>query len=118
MENNYYRWCVAIAIAIAFIVFGVVRLSGRTDEPANVLNGGSGIVQTSTSNVVAGHVTLDSASSSQQIVQSATGDYSFALPSTWYLERNDTSGVTIYPDYDPAGSAQPDCKIEIYRDAR
>lgn len=45
-----------------------------------------------------------------EIIRSESGEYSFRLPSGWYLERNDASGVTVYPDYDPRALR---CKIEV-----
>ena len=48
-----------------------------------------------------------------QTVENGTKDFSFLLPSTWYLERNDASGATIYPDYSESGNSEPTCKIEI-----
>ena len=28
--------------------------------------------------------------------------YYFTMPATWYVEKNGSSDVAVYPDYDPA----------------
>jgi hypothetical protein len=42
-----------------------------------------------------------------------TGGYSFILPTGWYFEKKEGSGISIYPDYDPNNTVASKCKIEI-----
>jgi len=58
-------------------------------------------------------VTLAVQSNGSRLLTNKTAGYSVAVPQTWYLEKDAGAGVTLYPNYDPAGTAQPACKIEI-----
>lgn len=52
-------------------------------------------------------------SNGDHLVHDETGGYSFVLPSSWYLEKNEGSGVTVYPGYHPDAGSSPECKIEV-----
>jgi hypothetical protein len=100
MKNKNYWYVVGLAI-IGFVVAGILLHS--------ILSGDSGMAGGSL------HQAVSTSTEGQDLetVTSQSGDYSFALIPGWYLERNDGSGSIIYPNYDPSGTAQPVCKIEV-----
>ena len=109
-KNKFITGFVLLAGVVA--VFGAaVVLRSRVEAP--------GMPEASDRLAPAGAFSLDEASiatqnaNDDQVVQNASDGYSFAMPASWYLEKNDGSGTTVYPDYDPAGGVAPECKMEI-----
>jgi hypothetical protein len=59
------------------------------------------------------NIVTSTLSQSAYLVTNKTAAYQFTLSRGWYLEEGAGSGITVYPDYDPAGTTAPSCKIEI-----
>jgi hypothetical protein len=58
-------------------------------------------------------VTTQALTHGNQLIIDITAHYEAIVPMTWYLEKRAGSGITLYPDYDPAKQATPTCKMEI-----
>jgi hypothetical protein len=123
-QNNNAFWAF-VGLVVAVVAVGIVikyRVEAPTQSaslaPAVMLNASDSSAAGGDTNSsgdglgIAGPSAQPSADVGETVTNAA-GGYSFAVPSTWYVEKNDVSGVVVYPDYDPSGSVSPDCKIEV-----
>lgn len=100
-------------VAIGFAMAILIKQGMGEGSGSNGSAGASSPVSSSQADDIAVVNALDG--SGHQIVDDKTGNYHFAMPTSWYLEKNAGLGLTIYPDYSPASSSSPTCKIEISR---
>jgi hypothetical protein len=87
-------WLVGSFVTIVMTVAVILAVAGRPDEARSLSSG-------------------EDIHSPGKVVTSDDRHYSFFLPATWYLERNNAQGITMYPEYMPNAHAVPLCKIEV-----
>lgn len=91
---------VLVAVALA-VWFGFARRVPPTSEPSVLMPPASDTI------------TTQALTHGNELVTNVTARYEAIVPATWYLEKKDGSGITLYPDYDPAKKILPACKMEI-----
>jgi hypothetical protein len=103
MTKKRYLFAVIFAAAAIAVIVAFFAASGFFRS-----TGSSSLAEPNPDNV-----TVAPLPNGGRIVNDKTGGYSFVLPSRWYLEKKEGSGIAVYPDYVPNGNTPPKCKIEI-----
>jgi len=109
MKYKYIGLAGAVGLAIAGLAAVVITADSSFERHAPAPSAPSG-----TAAFVGKPSAPDGGAEEAPVIQAATGDFSMTLPENWYLERNDTTGLAVYVDYDPdhADASPPSCKIE------
>ena len=99
---SYFTWLVVV-IAVAVFLFWLFGLRAAAPQvPQSVSD-----AQPPTPNVP------HEESLSERVVENAAGHYRLTVPMNWYVEKSGTTGIALYPDYDPTAAGRAECKIEI-----
>ena len=98
----YLVW-LAVFIAVILVVWFFLIRKEALPEP----------VAPAATSPEADMVTTQPLTNGNKLITNSTAKYEAIVPASWYLEKKEGSGVTFYPNYDPAKKAAPTCKIEV-----